>query len=74
LSGATKTLKLSIGRGVQSAAALTLALAGDPVRAQAVEEDLAKRFPEDTDVRPDHLALRYRRKAWWRRYGRGLQG
>jgi tetratricopeptide (TPR) repeat protein len=50
LSGATKTLKLSIGRGVQTAAALTLALAGDPVRAQAVAEDPAKRFPEDTDV------------------------
>ena len=50
LSGATKVLALSTRRSVQAAAALTLGLAGDPARAQALAEDLAKRFPEDTDV------------------------
>jgi tetratricopeptide (TPR) repeat protein len=41
-------LELSTGRDVQYGAALTLALAGDSVRALALADDLGKRFPEDT--------------------------
>jgi eukaryotic-like serine/threonine-protein kinase len=41
---------LSRGRDVQYRTGLALALAGDSARAQAVANDLAKRFPEDTLV------------------------
>src|SRR5713101_1281446 len=44
-------LALSTGRDVQYGAALALALVGDATRAQALTDDLAKRFPEDTIVR-----------------------
>lgn len=44
-------LRLSTGRDAQYGAALALALAGDAVRAQALADDLGKRFPEDTIVR-----------------------
>ncbi|MGH9775283.1 MAG: protein kinase domain-containing protein [Candidatus Acidiferrales bacterium] len=48
-------LRLSTGRDVQYAAALALALAGDAVRAQALADDLSKRFPEDTLVQTIYL-------------------
>jgi predicted Zn-dependent protease len=43
-------LALSKSRDVQYGAALALALAGDTSRAQALTDDLEKRFPEDTTV------------------------
>jgi len=43
-------LVLSTGRDVKYGAALALALAGDAHRAQALADDLGKRFPEDTIV------------------------
>lgn len=56
---ATKALDLSKGRDVEFGAAFALALAGDSVRAQALTNDLDKRFPEDTSVRFNYLpALR----------------
>jgi eukaryotic-like serine/threonine-protein kinase len=48
-------LRLSTGRNVQYWAALALALAGDVVRAQALADDLGKRFPEDTIVQFNFL-------------------
>jgi tetratricopeptide (TPR) repeat protein len=48
-------LRLSTGQDVQYAAALALALAGDAARAQALADDLSKRFPEDTIVRFNYL-------------------
>jgi predicted Zn-dependent protease len=42
-------------RDVQYGAALALAYAGDEVRAQALTNDLAKRFPEDTLVQVNFL-------------------
>jgi predicted Zn-dependent protease len=52
---AAATLALSTGRDVQFGAALALALAGDVSRAQALADDLAKRFPEDTIVQFNYL-------------------
>ncbi len=46
---------LSTGRYVQYGSALALALAGDATRAQALTDDLAKRFPQDTLVRFNYL-------------------
>ena len=43
-------LKLSKGHDVQAAAALALAIAGDATQAQALANDLSKRYPEDTIV------------------------
>jgi len=51
-----EALAVSNGRDVQYAAALTLALAGDAARAQALADDLAKRFPEDTIVQFNYLS------------------
>jgi len=48
-------LRLSTGRDVQYWAALALALAGDVVRAQALADDLGKRFPEDTIAQVNFL-------------------
>jgi Flp pilus assembly protein TadD/predicted Ser/Thr protein kinase len=48
-------LGLSNGRDVQYGAALALALAGDAPHAQALSDDLAKRFPEDTLVQFNYL-------------------
>jgi eukaryotic-like serine/threonine-protein kinase len=45
---AAAALALSTGRDVQNGAALAFALTGDLARAQALANDLAKRFPEDT--------------------------
>jgi serine/threonine protein kinase/tetratricopeptide (TPR) repeat protein len=47
---AAATLGHSTGRDVQYGAALALALAGGAARAEALADDLAKRFPEDTIV------------------------
>jgi len=52
---AAAALALSTGRDVQYGAALALALAGDAVRAQALADDLAERFPEDTIVQFNYL-------------------
>ena len=52
---AAAALTLSNGRGVQYGAALALALAGDAPRAQALANDLAERFPEDTLVLFNYL-------------------
>jgi eukaryotic-like serine/threonine-protein kinase len=48
---AAAALGRSTGKDVQRGAALALALAGDAARAQALTDDLAKRFPEDTALR-----------------------
>jgi serine/threonine protein kinase/tetratricopeptide (TPR) repeat protein len=54
-SGAIAVLKLSKGREVEYGAALALALSGDSSGAQALANDLGKRFPEDTSVRLSYL-------------------
>jgi tetratricopeptide (TPR) repeat protein len=43
------------GRHVTYASALALAIAGDTARAQAIADDLDRRFPEDTSVRFSYL-------------------
>jgi DNA-binding winged helix-turn-helix (wHTH) protein/tetratricopeptide (TPR) repeat protein len=48
-------MKGSPGRDVQYGAALAFAYAGDVERAQALTEDLGKRFPEDTIVQFNFL-------------------
>jgi tetratricopeptide (TPR) repeat protein len=45
----------SNGRDVRFIAALALALAGDTARVQALADDLAKRFPEDTIAQFNYL-------------------
>ena len=52
---ATSAMARSIGRDVQYGAALALAYANDDKRAQALTDDLGKRFPEDTIVRFNYL-------------------
>ena len=52
---AAAALRLSTGRDVQYKAALTLALIGDAARAQALANDLSKRYPEDTIVQLELL-------------------
>jgi Flp pilus assembly protein TadD len=52
---AAAALGLSNGRDVKYAAALALAMTGDASRAQALADDLAKRFPEDTLVQYNYL-------------------
>jgi serine/threonine protein kinase/predicted Zn-dependent protease len=52
---AAAALGLSTGRDVKYGAALALALAGDAARAQALADDLAKRFPQDTVVQFNYL-------------------
>jgi eukaryotic-like serine/threonine-protein kinase len=48
-------LALSTGRDVQYGAAMALALTGNAARAQALADDLGKRFPEDTIVQYNYL-------------------
>jgi len=56
---ATAALELSNGRDVQFGATIALALAGDAAQAQKLTDDLAGRFPEDTQVQFNYLpALR----------------
>jgi tetratricopeptide (TPR) repeat protein len=56
---AKSALKRSMGRDVEYGVALAHALIGDSVQAQALVDDLDKRFPEDTVVRFNYLpALR----------------
>jgi len=50
-------LRLSMSRDVREGAALALALAGDPARAQALADGLIKSFPEDTFVRFIYLPM-----------------
>jgi DNA-binding winged helix-turn-helix (wHTH) protein len=58
---AMASLDHSNNREVQFGAALALALSGDAGRAQALADDLEKRFPEDTVVRFGYLpAIRAR--------------
>ena len=52
---ANAALELSNGRDVQSGAALAFALIGDAPEAQKLTDDLAKRFPEDTEVQFNYL-------------------
>ena len=47
---ANVAMERSAGRDVQYGAALTMAYAGSNLRAQALADDLGKRFPEDTAV------------------------
>jgi tetratricopeptide (TPR) repeat protein/predicted Ser/Thr protein kinase len=54
-SHVASALGLSTDREVQFGAALALALAGYAVRAQALADDLGKRFPEDTVVQFNYL-------------------
>ena len=52
---AMHVLEAENGRHVMFAAALALAIAGERSRAQAIADDLDKRFPEDTSVRFNYL-------------------
>jgi eukaryotic-like serine/threonine-protein kinase len=52
---AAAALALSTGRDVQYGAALATALAGNAARAQALADDLGKRFPENTVVQFNYL-------------------
>jgi tetratricopeptide (TPR) repeat protein len=52
---ALHVLDVAKGRHVAYAAALVLAVAGDPARAEAIADDLERRFPEDTSVRFSYL-------------------
>ncbi|MGB2886094.1 MAG: protein kinase [Candidatus Acidiferrales bacterium] len=52
---AAAALDLPNGRDVQYGAALVLAFEGDAARAQALADDLANRFPEDTLVKLKYL-------------------
>jgi serine/threonine protein kinase/tetratricopeptide (TPR) repeat protein len=52
---AMHVLDVEKGRQVTYAGALTLALAGDLGRAQAITDDLERRFPEDTSVRFNYV-------------------
>ena len=54
-TSATEALKISNDKEAEYGAAFGLALAGDSVRAQALADDLEKRFPEDTSVRFSYL-------------------
>jgi tetratricopeptide (TPR) repeat protein len=52
---AAAALALSSGRDVQFGAALATSFAGDAARAQALADELARRFPEDTIVQFNYL-------------------
>jgi eukaryotic-like serine/threonine-protein kinase len=52
---ASSVMERSTGRDAQYGAALTLAYAGDGGRAQALSDDLSKRFPEDTIVQFNYV-------------------
>ena len=52
---AMAALNLSKGRDVEYGAAIALARSGEPSRAEALTNDLEKRFPEDTSVQFSYL-------------------
>ena len=52
---ARKALELAKGRDVEYAAAVALALSGEPSESQRLAVDLEKRFPEDTPVQFEYL-------------------
>ncbi len=52
---ATSSVQQSTGRDVQFGSALALAYSGDDARAQALADELARRFPEDTLVQFNFL-------------------
>lgn len=52
---AVEALAQARGRDVEGVAGVALALAGDEARAQALADDLAKRFPESTLVQTNYL-------------------
>ncbi|MEY2527025.1 MAG: eukaryotic-like serine/threonine-protein kinase [Verrucomicrobiota bacterium] len=52
---ASAALELSNGRDVQFGATLAFALSGETPEAQKLTDDLAKRFPEDTQVQFNYL-------------------
>jgi len=54
---AMAALELSKGRDVEYGAAFAMALAGDSTGAEALANDLDKRFPEDTSVRSSYLPV-----------------
>jgi tetratricopeptide (TPR) repeat protein len=54
---ATAALGLSTGRDVQNQATLALALAGNASLADPMADDLAKRFPEDTEIQFIYLPM-----------------
>jgi DNA-binding winged helix-turn-helix (wHTH) protein len=54
---ALAALALSKGRDVEYGAAFALLLAGDSSRAQALADDLARRFPDDTTIRYNYLPV-----------------
>jgi len=56
-SSALAALELSKDREVEYGAAFALALAGESAHAQALADDLEKRFPEDTSVRFSYLPV-----------------
>jgi hypothetical protein len=56
---AAAALGFSNGRDPQYGAALTLALSGNAVQAQALADDLGKRFPDDTLVKFKYLPTIY---------------
>jgi len=58
---ATAALELSKNREVEYGAGFALALSGDSSQAQALADDLERRFPEDTSIRSSYVpALRAR--------------
>ncbi len=52
---AAAVFALSTARDVQTGVALALAFVGDTARAQVLTDDLARRFPEDTNVQFNYL-------------------
>ena len=54
---AAAALAVTNGRDVEYASALALGFAGDSSRSEALADDLAKRFPEDTFVRFTYLPV-----------------
>ena len=63
----SSALGRSVPKDAQFGAALVLALAGDPSRAQLLADDLAKRFPDDTIVHFNYLPVIHAQLALSRR-------
>jgi eukaryotic-like serine/threonine-protein kinase len=55
--GAQAALALANGKDVEAYSAIALGLAGDSAQAARLADDLGKRFPEDTIVRFQYLAM-----------------